>query len=209
MADSDKPAGKPASTEGQTPPLQDEETKKATLKESLAGLNTATGREKARLEGTDEQFQEPESTEKKEIAGGDSIVADYTGNEKQEPVGLQAEPAQFAKNGTVNPNLVPSNAGPVPGATVGLTGEALRDRQQQLIDRQKELVEARQKGPEALTDEQIESMNAAELRAVAQDRGYNVPALGNTGARRAFRRAQEEDERLTAAATGQKESEEG
>lgn len=177
------------------PPTQPSEVKEDTLKKALSGLNTATGREKARLEGSDEALKGDEAAEKKEIAGGDEIVADYSGQRTQKPVGLQAEEASFAPNGTVNPALVPSPSGSVPGIQVGLSGEALQKRQEELIDRQKKALEERQKGPEALTDEQIESMSAAELRAVAADRGYQIPTTsGRRATQRAFRSAQRDSQ---------------
>lgn len=190
------------------PPTQPEEVKKDVLKQAIAGLGTATGREKARLEGTDDALKGDDAAEDREIAGGDQIVADYSGQRTQKPVGLQAEAATFAPNGTVNPALVPSPTGPVPGAQVGLSGEALQARQESLIQKQKDALEARQRGPEALTDEQIESMSAADLRAVAADRGYSIPSTsGRHATQRAFRTAQREARasRETAAAGEKKD----
>lgn len=50
--------------------------------------------------------------------------------------------------------------------------------------------------PSALSDEQIDTLSSAELRAIAHDRGYNINATGAHTVRSQFRQRQQDDKSL-------------
>lgn len=185
-----------ADNEAPETPLQSEEARKAVINRSSAGGLTAVGAERARLlaeeEGTDTSDR-PRGSEIP-IAGGDP-KADYPSHKAPEAVGAQAEPSQFTTNGSLPVNHVASPSGLVPVSAV--TSDPTKGAQlvkDQIDATEKQLLRS---GFEKLSRNKIESMDAATLRAVASDRGYDIGEYAGQRATRArFIAAQNKDEGL-------------
>lgn len=119
------------------------------------------------------------------------IVADDKLGDNPKPQGLQAEPAVWTKNGTVEPGTLPSPSGPMPVAASTTTKE---DADKKLEDHRALVASQFKDSNTKLTDEQIGRMSRAEVQAVAHDRGYEMPDAGTRVSRSAFKRAQAKDE---------------
>lgn len=161
--------------------------------EGGAGTATAAAR---RAESDKERIANLETRGAPEEPLGDP-QSDYPENDtKNKPQGLQAEPATFVANGSVEGNYLPSPTGPVPvGAVAGSREEAkaLREAHAKRLETE----QRRGAAFDHLEDEQIDQMDGATLRAVAQQRGYGEPpASGTRTAREFFRQKQSEDKRL-------------
>ena len=159
---------------------------------AVTGINSATGQEAARRAGKEEIPEGEDRGSVVEIDG--EPVADYAGNDVQKPEGNQAEPALFVANGTIPPNMVPSNSGLVPVSASAASPEDAEKRleeHQATVDAEREAAFGIRK---EISEDQIAKMSAPELRAVASDRGYDISnAAGTRGTRAAFRTAQSED----------------
>lgn len=174
-------------------PVQSEEAREAALRAAPRGLNTATGIAYEHHFGEKETPEGEERGSTRESAGhADEIKPDAV-SEGQGPVGLQAEEAAYARNGTIPAGFTASPSGPVPISSVARDPEEAKRRASETFEAyDKQLI--RSKEYEELSDEQIDRASGAELRAVAHDRGYNLgPIGGNRSTRARFRRAQAED----------------
>ena len=159
------------------------------------GTNTATGAEAEYRSGAQEdRLAEVEGGA--EVDATDGVKPDYL--KSQKPTGLQAEPARFTTNGSLEPNMLPSNSGPVPASASHFTPEAAEDA----VVAQEEALEndlrARFEQRQEIDEETISRMSAAELRAVATDRGYDDVSnvMGRKQSRSAFLAAQKADKTI-------------
>ncbi len=167
------------------------------------GTGTATGQEAARRAGNENL---PKGKDRGSTLKSKEPVpaADYMGKGAKN-VGKQKTKAVFVGNGQVDTSKVGSPSGPVPISSVVSTPEEAAKLE---AKNRKAIVEdhGRGIGRGRLTDEQIDSMNGAELRAVATDRGYGAspghPGFGITsmsgtrGTRAAFKELQKADKNL-------------
>jgi hypothetical protein len=175
------------------PVLQTEEQRARVLGSSSAtGGNTATGVAMRELSGEREE-NAPKGEERgstREIAGEPRPDTD-----PGEPQGAQAEPANYATNGSLPIGMVPSNVGLVPGAALGLDRDETRRRAEESLASL--APKSAEEGYRALTRAEIERATAPELRAIAHDRGYEMPNTpGGRSNRRAFIEAQRNDKLL-------------
>src|SRR3982751_2124660 len=162
---------------------------------AAGGTGTASGKEAARRQGLEDVPQGEDRGSINEPGEVPGEKGDYVGD-PHPPVGPQTEAAFFAPNGAIPNNMVASPSGLVPVSAVTNTVEEA----EKLMDKRKEDLSRQYKGltkGKRLTDEQISSMNGAELRAVATDRGYDLsPNAGTRGTRAGFAAAQKDDEAL-------------
>lgn len=173
---------------------QSEEAREKVLHQATGGLGTATGQAKANLLGHEDERLEGLASRGSEvpIAGGDQIKADYPEHEGAKPIGNQAVPAAFTTNGSLPLNMVPSPSGPVPASTVAGDQAAAAQAVRRANKERDDLI--LRSGAKKLSREQIEGMNAADLRAVAHDRGYDLgDYAGSRVTRRRFIEAQGKD----------------
>lgn len=158
-------------------PVQSDEERRNVLAGATGGTGTATGQEKARLAAEDEgKAARPEGEDrgsKVPIAGGDEIVADASGNDVQKPIGAQAEPASFTSNGSLPLGNVATPGGLVPVSAVEASPEAATKRLEEAA--------ATPQGKPRIAGEfdrvprsVIENASAADLRAAASDRGWDL-----------------------------------
>lgn len=184
-------------TEGLVVQPQSEEVREHELAQAPKGDATATGKISAQADESERISSLDSRGATQPIAGGDSIVADGAGNDTQKPVGLQAEQAFVSRSGTVDPTFVASSSGPIPVGAVASSTEAAQKR----LEEHHKSIEAavqRQRGQyQPLTEQQINSMTGAELRAVGQDRGYDLTDGGTRTTRRRFAQAQAKDQSFT------------
>lgn len=185
-------------------PLQSDAVREAIVQKSSAGLGTAIG--VIRKEEFDEERKIPEGEDRGSKV---PIAGEFTEGDAWEgakPQGAQAEPSLITTNGTVPVNMIGTPSGPVPISAV--TGDPAQGAQmiQENLDRDEE--EILRTGYAKLSRAKIESMSAAELRAVASDRGYELGQAGNRQTRIRFRQAQgkdknfESDEEIEESETG-------
>jgi hypothetical protein len=184
-------------------PLQSEEAKRAVINRSGAGGLTAVGAERARLaaEEADEDTSDRPRGSEIPIVGGDP-KADFPAHDAPEARGAQAEPSQFTTNGSLPVGHVASPSGLVPVSAVTTDPTKGAELVQANLDAtEKQLLRS---GFEKLSRNKIESMDAATLRAVASDRGYDIGDYAGQRATRArFIAAQNKDEGLNEAAAGE------
>lgn len=162
------------------------------IPENAVGGNTATGQELRRLEGEEEI---PKGAARGAEPGPDSkgIKPDSQG---PKPLGAQKQPAEFVANGSLPHKHVGSPSGPVPVSAVAGTSEEAEERLAEAQDQREASRRSAFAQDEVLPEEQVAKMSAAELRAVAQARGYDLPQAGARVTRTAFLRAQDADENL-------------
>jgi hypothetical protein len=156
------------------------------------GSETATGLQLAHERGEQEVPKGAERGSQVEIEGGDP-TPDAEGPQK--PRGLQAESALFVSNGSVSSTDVPSPSGLQPIGAVASTVEEGR----KLVETKRRDHEAfvrRSPRAEALEESQVNTMGRAELKALGQQRGYDMPDAGGRATRAAFLAAQDKDENL-------------
>lgn len=180
---------------GATLPTQSEEDRQAELDRSGAAQTTATGQAKSFLSGDEQKRIESLESRGSQVEIAGTPKADFAAAEGAQPEGLQAEQATFVANGTVDPNTVASPSGPVPMSAVTNNPQ----RAQQLKEAQlRTFSENRnRRGNQPIEEGRVNSMTAAELRAVANDRGYDLGNIAGARATRArFLRAQQKDETL-------------
>jgi hypothetical protein len=178
-------------------PSQSEETRENVLNHAPQGDGTATGVALQDLRGEhDERLKDLPGGSEQPIEGGDQIKPDYPPMKAAKPVGMQAEPAIYTSNGTLPVGHVPSPSGLVPAAAQGLTGKAAVDAVDNSL---KSLADhaGRISSNTPLSDSKIESISAAELRAIGHTRGYDLGEYaGARTTRRRFREAQKNDKGL-------------
>lgn len=178
-------------------PVQTDELRDVNLSRAPTGSGTATGQAIAQKSGEeDERISSLENRgSPQEVAGGDSIKADFAGGETSEPTGLQAEPAQFAVNGTLNPAMVASPTGLVPVGAVAASPEDAVRRVEENLRAQEDAARTRS-ALEPIDERLIDRLSAPELRAIAHDRGYDVGQSGGRVTRERFKQLQSEDKRF-------------
>lgn len=184
--------------------VQSDEVREAILNKSSAGLGTAIGVIRAN------------ELEEKEIPSGEDrgstvpVAGKFEGGDSWEgakPQGAQEQPSIITTNGTIPVNMIGSPSGPIPiSAVSGDPAQGAKMIQEHLDQDEKEVLKT---GYATLSRAKIESMSAAELRAVASDRGYDLGQAGNRQTRLRFRRAQtadktelESDEEIDVGSTG-------
>lgn len=124
---------------------------------------------------------------------GGEVKPDADGPQK--PRGLQAEPAKFVSNGSLEPNTIASNSGPIPAVAVARDA----DHAAELVKQADESRTAALKGPRTekkLSDATVQRLGSAELRAIAEKRGYQIGEAGTRVTRAAFIEAQAKDKNL-------------
>ena len=158
------------------------------------GTGTATGQEAARRDGKEKVPKGKARGSTVKSVAPVQKAGDYVGK-PHKPIGAQKEPAVFVGNGAVDPNMVASPSGPVPiSAVVTTPEEGEKRRKAQLETIETGLARSRAK---RLDEKLINSMSAAELRAVANDRGYEISSTaGRRGTRAAFIQLQKDDKTL-------------
>lgn len=108
--------------------------------------------------------------------------------------GAQLQPAVMTPSGALQHNFVATGSGPMPAGIVA------RDSDEAEAMGKLTAAEARRRlasGHQEITAEKLLSMTAAEIRAVAHDRGYDIGDGGHRISAMKFLRAQEEDEGLS------------
>lgn len=177
-----------------TAPLQSEEAREKVIGSSTAGKGTAVGQAREHFLGNEtERIENLESRGSTvEIAGGDPEPDAV--NPGQPPKGAQAQPSAFVSNGSIPVNMVPSGSGLVPVSSVTSDPEHATELVQRHQEEEDQFV--LRTGAKKLSRNQIEGMTGADLRAVAQDRGYDLPEGGTRTTRRNFIKAQNADEGL-------------
>ena len=159
-------------------------------KGAATGSGTATGAElindgKKIPTGADAGSKTP-------IAGGPPKPDDEAKGGK--PQGLQAEPAIFTVNGSLEPHTLPSASGPQSASAGGGSQEEVQKK----LDDHRELVESQIKRSHRKLDEvTVARMSRSELSAVAHDRGYDVGQAGSRVTRAKFLSEQDNDDRAT------------
>jgi hypothetical protein len=172
-------------------PTQSEEARRRALEGANPAARTATGQALENLSGAeDERIENLDNHgSDRPIAGGDALSPDYSPFTAAEPVGLQAQPAAFAGNGSLDPAMVASPTGLIPVSAVASDHKEAANRIQGHFD----AVEAQLTGGalkvDDLTDEQIDRLDGATLRAVAAQEGLDIGENGTRTARKRFKAA--------------------
>lgn len=166
---------------------QEDKDREQALKQAPGGLGTATGQARADLAGDLEEIKGAARGSQVPIAGG-APGADFAEGSTKKPQGMQAEAAAFTSNGSIPAGMVSSPAGLVP---LGAVDGDVEGRLQDTLSRPPIQTDYR-----ALSESEIEQLDGPTLRAVAADRGYEIPGqFGARSARRAFLDAQKSDRR--------------
>lgn len=171
---------------------QGEDDRTELLARSTAGANSAAGQERDRLLFGESIPEGDDRGSKVEIAGGDSIKPDFPSHEPTKPVGMQAEPAIMTTSGTVPFGLAPSPTGPIPAdraRALGIEPHVLRDAHKGQFG-----VKLDPSVP--LTQAQLDALDQTTIRAIAHDRGYDIPIRGRTAVAQLFLQKQKNDPRF-------------
>jgi hypothetical protein len=113
------------------------------------------------------------------------------------PKGMQAEQAIFASNGSLEPNMVASPSGLVPVSTVARDEDHAQEIMEDRREQHQKYVELRSSNRnKRLSEATVGRLGHAELRAIGEQRGYQLPLGGNRTTRTAFLAAQAEDKVL-------------
>lgn len=170
---------------------QDEDTRRAVLESqaATAGDASAVGQALADLDGVEEERLKGHPRGAKEEPLGAPSSGDFGEGARDKPTGLQAVPAAWGPNGSIPAGMVSSPSGHQPVGAVGATAEAL------------EVTYGRQPTGDlnSLDERTVNGLSGPELRAIGQQRGYEMPDSGSRSARRAFLEAQAADTRFTKA----------
>lgn len=180
-----KNASKRARKSGRTRKSAIAKTRELVPPTRATGEETATGAALAQHEIP----QGEDRGSKVEIVGGTPTPDDGS------PKGLQAQPAQFTSNGSLPPNKVPTSSGLVPVSAVASTPEDAKKR----IDARRDQIAQENEERNSLrhlSDADLAKLGGAEIRAIAHQRGYELPAAGTRTARAAFSAAQAKDSRI-------------
>lgn len=150
------------------------------------GQETATGQAIREAAGEEERL-------KGDDRGSPSDPGELA-DPKGKPKGMQAKPAIFTSNGEIPRNVVPTASGLQPISTVANTQEEA----DKLIEKREEdharTVERGVLRRERLDEATVGRLGRAELRAIGETRGYDMPISGTRATRAAFLKGQEEDE---------------
>jgi len=176
-----KDAGKP----GELHPLQSEEARREVLERTGTGASASGQAREDMLR--DDNGDDPLNTE-----GDDrgSTVPIAEPPEEGKPL-EKGRDAIMLTNGVLRAGRVATPGGPMP-ASAFPDGAARLARQQEAINEPY----PRSGDGTALTDEQMARMSAAELRAVAIDRGYPILPGGKRATLAAFQKHQGDDKGL-------------
>lgn len=182
--------------------MTDEKKEKVDLEEQADALKaagvapsdaTASGvavSEKGRLAiggGGAEHFGEPGAGA--EERGEDTIL------NPGKAIGGQLEPAIMTPGGSIPANTIPSPSGPVPSGVI--TDPRARAEAERRVTRSHTDALGRQRNSRfRLSEEEVNRLSPAALRAVGSDRGYYMPDGGRRSIRNAFIQAQKDDETL-------------
>ena len=153
------------------------------LSRAVAGSNTVTGQERARVLGESSVPTGEDRGSKNKIAG--EIRPDfYAGpSSKHKPQGAQAKSANLAVNGTIPVGTAPSPSGPVPADVQYTSAVGPKFQTKPVTGRQ---LDTSKPVPDSLIDQ----MDGVTLRAVGHDRGYQIPMAGTRTVRQLFRQAE-------------------
>lgn len=161
------------------------------------GNETATGTQIAFERGEKEIPQGAERGSQVEIEGGDP-TPDQEGPQK--PRGLQAEPALFVSNGQISSTDVPSPSGLQPIGAVATSPEHAKELQEKRKADHEAFVRRSPK-QERLEEAHVNTLGRAELKALGEQRGYDMPDAGTRATRAAFLAGQDADETLNESST--------
>jgi hypothetical protein len=151
------------------------------------GAESATG---AAIAAKDDKI--PQGTDRGsqvEIQGG---APEPDALEGATPKGDQAKPAEFSSNGQLPNGMVGSPSGPVPVGAVARDQKHADELLKETKSQRDQVINRNPKG-KRLTDATINRLSGAELRAIAGQRGYDIPEAGTRMTRAAFARAQDAD----------------
>jgi hypothetical protein len=162
--------------------------------ETAQGGVTASGQALRQLAG-EEEVPKAGTHEPKATAEMKAVKPDAAGPTK--PTGLQAKPAEFTTNGSLEAGTLPTNYGLVPASALVSTPEEAEKRLEEAAEARKAAMKTSFTAFDRVPEETVNRMRAAELRAVADQRGYDIPYTGTRVTRAAFLRAQEADENLS------------
>lgn len=132
-------------------------------------------------------------------------TGEHTGDEPEnvpeandsKPIGDQARPAIMTPSGSLPVQNVATTSGPMPAAVVGDAKVA-----EKLVAQRDVAARGRQdRAHRELTQDQIDGMTKAELRAVAYDRGYDIGEGGTRILRERFRQEMDGDDLIERAPT--------
>lgn len=149
---------------------QDPATREEMLRRSSSGDGSATGQAKDQASGKeDERLKGSEDREGPEDA---PEKGDFGAVEYAQPVGLQAEPANFTSGGTIPAGMVSSPAGFVPISAVDDPEAAL----ERTLGKQGSTKDTRR-----LIEDDLEQLDGPSIRAIGTQRGYHMPDLAGRG----------------------------
>lgn len=157
------------------------------LSRSTASSGSATGQAKDQASGKEDERLEGQDKRpgpKDGPTNGDFALVEYA-----QPIGLQAEPANFTSGGTIPASMVSSPSGFVPISSIADPEEA----QERTLGAQGSTRDDR-----ALTEEELGQLDGPSIRAIGAQRGYKINDLaGKRTVTAAFLAAQGEDKRFT------------
>lgn len=113
----------------------------------------------------------------------------------QKPVGLQAQPARFTSNGSLEEGMVPSASGPVPMGAVTTSAEDAKRRLAEVDKAHKDFLASRHPR-RRIPEGELRRLGRPEVRAIGTQRGYDIPDAGTRATTAAFLAAQEKDKTL-------------
>jgi len=193
------------------PNLQPEEVRERNLETAPRGTQTATGKAIAAEDEADRIDSLEDRGGNEDLIGEAQEEGDYISGEASEPIGLQAEGAAYATNGSVPARMVASPTGLVPVSAVAGSPEAAEARLKQQRQAEVDAVKNRSGSLQEIPEDKIAAMNGAEARAILHDRGYmntnDSNQLSNRAARRELIKAQSADERIKGSKKSQKSDE--
>lgn len=170
---------------------------------ALVPPTRATGAESATGQALADKHEVPQGDDrgsKQEPAGGQPASDWDIANGKGDAVlGAQAQLARFTSNGQLPHNTVPTPSGAVPVGATALSQEDAEAAVRDVNDAHDAYVN---RGTERrkLAKETVQRLSVQDLRAIAEQRGYDIPEYGGTRAmREAFIRAQDADKDIKAA----------
>jgi hypothetical protein len=186
MARSTRKSGRKTGRSGANP-QSGSDTVPATRQTSVA---SATGQQ---IAWENKEIEVPKGKERGsqlKVEGGEPKPT-LEGGDK--PRGLQAESALFVSNGQVPHDMVPSPTGLQPVAAVAATPEDAKKRIDQRVEEHEKYINRTQQDRDRILDEAtVGRLGKTELRAIALQRGYDVPEAGTRAIRANFIRAQKE-----------------
>lgn len=158
---------------------------------AATGTGTATGQALRDASNAPEIPEGDDRGSKVPIEGGAHIKPDAV-KPGQKPHSLQAEPAIFVSNGSIDPDTVATPGGPVPAGATGQTQEQVEQHREDV--REMLSKSATHEGFKRIPRATIDKATGAELRAAAADRGWDLgDEAGNRVTRARFIAKQNEE----------------